>query len=76
MPIKRHFILPKDKVAQIDHLSQYFFDGAKVLELFSIYESILPTGFDMGPTVGVGWSTREMKVLLLATCYLLLVTCH
>jgi Methyltransferase domain len=59
-PIRRHFILPKDKIAQIDHLSQYLFDGATVLELFSTYESVLPKRFKLGPTVGVGWSSREM----------------
>lgn len=61
VPIRRHFILPKDKIAQVDHLSQYLFDGARVLELFSTYESVLPPGFAYGPTVGVGWSAREMK---------------
>ena len=60
VPIRRHFILPKDKVAQMDHLDQYFNEGAKVLELFSTYESILPPGLKYGPTVGVGWSSREM----------------
>ena len=52
--------MPKDKFAQSEHLSQYFFNGAKVLELFSCYESILP-GFDLDTTVGVGWYGDEMK---------------
>ena len=60
VPIRRHFIMPKDKFAQSEHLSQYFFNGAKVLELFSCYESILP-GFDLDTTVGVGWYGDEMK---------------
>eukprot|EP01038_Epipyxis_sp_PR26KG_P008398 gene8398-11356_t len=61
VPIRRHFILPKDKIALSDHMSEYFFDGARVLELFSCYSSILPKGFDLGPTVGVGWYDEEMK---------------
>lgn len=60
LPIRRHFILPKDKVAWSDHLSQFFFKDAKVLELFSTYESILPPGFK-GVNVGVGWYGDEMK---------------
>lgn len=60
-PIRRHFIMPKDKIALAAHYSDYFFDDAKVLELFSVYESILPPGVDLGPTVGIGWSTDEMK---------------
>ena len=63
VPIKRHFILPKDKVALNDHYSQYFFEGANVLELFSVYESILPRKYTnkLGVTVGVGWYDNEMK---------------
>lgn len=34
-----------------DHMSEKFFPGAKVLELFSTYESILPP-CELGPTVG------------------------
>lgn len=60
-PIRRHFIFPKDKFALSEHMSQYFFDGAKVLELFSCYESILPPGSSLGATVGVGWYGEEMK---------------
>ena len=53
--------MPKDKIALAAHYSDYFFKGAKVLELFSVYESILPGGVDLGPTVGVGWSEEEMR---------------
>ena len=60
VPIRRHFIMPKDKFAQSEHLRQYFFNGAKVLELFSCYESILP-GFELDTAVGVGWYGDEMK---------------
>ena len=42
-------------------MDQYFFDGAKVLELFSCYETILPPTYKQGPTVGVGWSADEMS---------------
>ena len=41
-------------------MGEYFFDGAKVLELFSCYESILPPKYKLGPTVGVGWMNEEM----------------
>jgi SAM-dependent methyltransferase len=61
VPIRRHFIMPKDKVALAAHYSDFFFEGAKVLELFSVYESILPPGVDLGPTVGIGWSEDEMR---------------
>lgn len=61
LPIDRHFILPKDKLALADHYSQYFFPGAKVLELFSTYDSILPPRIELGPTVGIGWYGEEMK---------------
>ena len=44
-----------------EHLSNIFFEGAKVLELFSCYESILPPKVSLGPTVGVGWYDDEMK---------------
>lgn len=60
VPIDRHFILPKDKISLSEHMNEYFFDGAKVLELFSTYESILPSNAELGPTVGVGWSSEEM----------------
>jgi hypothetical protein len=60
VPIRRHFIYPKDKFAQSEHLAQYFFNGAKVLELFSCYESILP-GFELDTTVGVGFYGDEMR---------------
>jgi len=60
-PIRRHFIMPKDKIALAGHMEDYFFDGAKVLELFSCYDSILPPRVKLGPTVGVGWSSEEMK---------------
>lgn len=61
VPIKRHFILPKDKVALAEHMSPYFKDGDKVLELFSTYDSILPGKVQLGPTVGVGWWNKEMR---------------
>lgn len=61
LPVKRHFVMPKDKFALTEHMSQHFFDGAKVLELFSTYESILPENFNLGPTVGVGLYAREMQ---------------
>lgn len=50
-------------VALNDHYSQYLFDGANVLELFSVYESILPGKYKnkLGATVGVGWYDYEMK---------------
>ena len=34
VPIRRHFILPKDKIGLADHLGQYFFPSARLLELF------------------------------------------
>jgi len=61
IPIRRHWVLPKDKLAFADHLQQYFSPGAKVLELFSVYESILPSRVELGPTVGVGFYGPEMK---------------
>ena len=61
LPIARHFIMPKDKLALSDHMSQYFFDGASVLEIFSCYDSILPPKIELGPVVGIGWSAEEMK---------------
>jgi hypothetical protein len=61
VPIDRHFIMPKDKLALADHMSQYFFDNATVLELFSCYDSILPPKYKLGPVVGVGWYGDEMK---------------
>lgn len=70
-PIRRHFIMPKDKIALTEHYSQYFFNGAKVLELFSCYESILP-GFDLDTTVGVGRLLRN-TVLLFSFCSLVLI---
>eukprot|EP00981_Chlorochromonas_danica_P006601 scaffold1438_cov173-Ochromonas_danica.AAC.6 len=60
LPIRRHFVMPKDKFSLAEHLQQYSFPGAKVLELFSCYESILPPG-KLGPVVGVGWYGEEMK---------------
>jgi hypothetical protein len=60
LPIRRHFVLPKDKFALAEHTSQYLADDATVLELFSTYESILPPGHN-GLTVGVGWFDDEMK---------------
>lgn len=51
LPIRRHFVMPKDKFALAEHLQQYTSRGAKVLELFSCYESILPPG-KLGPVVG------------------------
>ena len=60
VPIRRHFILPKDKVALAEHLRPIIKPGATVLELFSTYDSILPP-VQLGPTVGVGWSPLEMK---------------
>ena len=44
LPVKRHFLFPKDRLALSDHLEQYLTPGAKVLELFSCYESALPSG--------------------------------
>jgi hypothetical protein len=41
---------------------QYFFEGAKVLELFSCYESILP-GFELDVCVGVGWYGDEVRTI-------------
>ena len=62
IPIRRHFILPKDKIALAEHLSSVaeIPEGASVLELFATYDSILPP-VKLGPTVGVGWSPLEMK---------------
>ena len=60
LPIRRHFILPKDKFSLAEHMSEYINDDAKVLELFATYESILPPGFN-GVNVGVGWFEDEMK---------------
>lgn len=34
-------------------MEPFYFDGAKTLELFSCYESILPPGHKLGPTVGM-----------------------
>lgn len=63
VPIRRHFIYTKDKIALADHMAQYgFFPGAKVLEIGSCYESILPPGIEPGLTVGVGWDSEEMGV--------------
>jgi SAM-dependent methyltransferase len=66
VPTNRHFILPKDKIALKDHLSQYAatksMDEPRVLELFSTYESILPYELtNKGPVVGVGWYGYEME---------------
>jgi len=61
LPVKRHFLFPKDRLALTDHLDQYLFPGARVLELFSCYESALPSGIKLGPVVGIGWSADEMK---------------
>lgn len=61
LPIRHHYVLPKDKIAWKDHLSQYLFPGASVLELFSCYESLLPANVELGPTVGVGLYDREMR---------------
>lgn len=75
LPIKRHFIYPKDKVALSgitlcvnlletaaqfivshylsEHMGEYFFKEAKVLELFSCHETILPsTVSSLGPVIG------------------------
>lgn len=75
LPIKRHFIYPKDKVALSgitlcvnlletaaqfivshylsEHMGEYYFKEAKVLELFSCHESILPsTVSSLGPVIG------------------------
>jgi len=46
-----YFILPY-RWNFSEHLCQYFFDGASVLELFSTYESIFPSGYDLNVTVG------------------------
>lgn len=61
IPTRRHFILPKDKIALAEHMRPYFKDDMKVLELFSTYDSILPGGVKPGPTVGVGWWNKEMQ---------------
>ena len=60
VPVRRHFVLPKDKVALSEHMGELIQPGATVLELFSTYDSILPP-VTLGPTVGVGWSVLEMK---------------
>ena len=52
LPIKRHYVFPKDKFALSEHIEQYFFKDAKVLELFACYESILPEKYKLGPTIG------------------------
>ena len=61
LPVRRHWIFPKDKFALSEHMDQYVKDDAKVLELFSCYETILPPTYKQGVTVGVGWSTYEMS---------------
>mmetsp|Transcript_11913 Transcript_11913/g.19903 ORF Transcript_11913/g.19903 Transcript_11913/m.19903 type:complete len:385 (-) Transcript_11913:1852-3006(-) len=61
LPIRRHFVMPKDKFAFSEHIGQHLFDGANVLELFSCYDSLLPPGIDLGLTVGVGWYNVEMQ---------------
>lgn len=61
VPIRRHFVLPKDKIALAEQVRPYLKDGARVLELFATYDSILPGGVKLGPTVGVGWWAREMR---------------
>jgi SAM-dependent methyltransferase len=62
VPIKRHFIMPKDKLALALHMSEYCTNsGVQVLELFSTYDSILPSGTELGATVGVGWYDEEMR---------------
>ena len=48
LPVKRHFLFPKDRLALSDHLEQYLTPGARVLELFSCYESALPSGRCVG----------------------------
>jgi hypothetical protein len=72
VPIKRHFILPKDKIALAEHMDIFFSKyisqnkvsqgetGPRVLELFSCYDSILPPR-QLGPTVGVGWCEEELR---------------
>ena len=42
-------------------MDQYVKDDARVLELFSCYETILPPTYKQGITVGVGWSSYEMS---------------
>lgn len=61
LPIDRYFTYPKDKLALSDHMSQYYFTNASVLELFSVYDSVLPPRIQLGPVVGVGWYGDEMK---------------
>jgi SAM-dependent methyltransferase len=61
LPVKRHFVLPKDKIALAEHVRPYLKQGARVLELFSTYDSILPGGVELGPVVGVGWWARELQ---------------
>lgn len=62
VPISRHFVYPKDKLAMIDHLSQFITqNNVSVLEIFSTYESILPANIRYDAVVGVGWDKREMK---------------
>jgi len=45
----------------VDHTAELVGDGAKVLELFSCYESILPRKRRLGPVVGIGWYEKEME---------------
>ena len=70
LPTRRHFILPKDKISLSDHMSIMLKnyvgiddnrEGLRVLELFSCYESILPTGKKLGPTIGIGWDNEEIE---------------
>lgn len=47
-------------------MNDYFFEGASILELFSCYESILPSKMrrkssKRGPVVGIGWNEQEMR---------------
>jgi hypothetical protein len=55
VPINRHFIMPKDKIALSYHMNEYCSSNSnlQVLELFSCYDSILPTN-QCDTVVGVG----------------------
>lgn len=63
LPIKRHFILPKDKIAFKEHIKPLITPKASILELYSTYESIIPyiPVENRGPVVGIGWDSNEME---------------
>lgn len=67
VPVNRHFVLPKDKIALKEHLYPYIIENKQakkpsVLELFACHESILPSPRGrIGTAVGVGWFGYEME---------------